>query len=74
MVGLRRSAPEKAVTNLSITLSLALDDGVILSKLGGTAYYLRGNTAKAIVYLTRALARNPGDEQSRYYLELTRRR
>ena len=69
MVELRRSAPERAVINLSTALALAPDDDIILSELGA-AYYLQGNTDKAVACLNKALSSNPLDEQSRYYLKL----
>ena len=73
MVQLRRSETEHAVINLSTALALAPDDHVILSELG-TAYYLKGNMDKALACLNKALANNPLDRQSRYYLELARRK
>lgn len=71
MVELRRNHPEQAVINLSTALALTPDDDVILGELG-TAYYLMGNTSKAVACLSKALANNPSDEQSRYYLERAR--
>jgi Flp pilus assembly protein TadD len=73
MVELRRSATERAVINLSTALALAPDDEVILSELG-TAYYLKGDMGKAVAYLRKALDNDPADEQSRYYLELAKRK
>ena len=73
MVELRRQAPERAVANLATALSLSQNDGVTLSELG-TAYYLTGEMGKAVACLSKALAGNPGDEQSRYYLKLAKGR
>ena len=73
MVELRRSAADRAVINLSTALALAPDDEVVLSELG-TAYYLNGDMGKAVACLSKALDNDPSDEQSRYYLELARRK
>ncbi len=71
MVELRRQAPQRAVANLSTALSLAKDDEITLSELG-TAYYFSGEMNKAVACLSKALATNPSDNQSRYYLKLAR--
>ena len=73
MVERRRGSLDKAVAELTAALTLAPNDPVVLSELGA-AFLQQGRNQEAVVHLTRALNVNPRDRESRYYLQLARKR
>jgi|GEM_PF-3552790 len=73
MVELRRGELSSAITNLSAAHNLTPDDPAIMNELAVTHIHL-GNNRRAVSYLIKALEKNPQDSQSRYWLELARKK
>ena len=73
MVERRQGKIDKAVANLTAALALAPTDAVILSELGAACLQQERNQ-EAVRFLHRALKENPHDDETRYYMQIVKKR